>query len=77
MFLTKKIQNQENMSQIILKVITAPFSQQHFFAKDVEQNKSTSILQVYHPPKTPFPQNTCQKLLSTCEYCEVLRTAFS
>ena len=76
MFLTKKIQNQENMSQIILNGITVPFSQQHFFAKDVEQNKSISILQVYHPPKTPFLQ-TCQKLLSTCEYCEVLRTAFS
>ena len=64
------------MSQIILKGITTPFNLQHFFTRDDDQNKSTSILQLYYPPRIPFLQNTCQQLLLTCEYCEDFKNSF-
>ena len=58
LFLTKKIQDQKNMPQIILKERTAHLASYTFFTRDVDQYKNTSLSQLYQPPRTPFSQNT-------------------
>ena len=42
------------MPQIILKERTGHLSSNTFFTIDVDQEKNTSLSQLYHPPKTPF-----------------------
>ena len=64
------------MSQIILKERTVHLGSQTLFARDVDQYKSTSLSQLYQPPRIAFSQNTNHWLLSSCEYCKVFRTAF-
>ena len=64
------------MSQIILKERTVHLGSQTFFTRDVDQYKSTSLSQLYQPPRIAFSQNTNHWLLSSCEYCKVFRTAF-
>ena len=46
LFLTKKIQDQKNMPQIILKERTAHLAN-YTFLQDVDQYKNTSISQLY------------------------------
>ena len=43
---------------------------------DVDQYKNTSLSQLYHPPRTPFSQNTNHWLLLPCEYCKVFKNNF-
>ena len=76
MFLTKKIQDQKNMPQIILKERTAHLASYTFFTRDVDQYKNTSLSQLYHPPRTAFSKNTNYLLLSSCEYCKVSKNSF-
>ena len=64
------------MSQIILKERTVHLGSQTFFTRDVDQYKSTSLSQLYQPPRIAFSQNTNHWLLLSCEYCKVFRTAF-
>ena len=42
-FLTKKIQDQKNMPQIILNERTAHLASYTFFTRDVDQYKNTSL----------------------------------
>ena len=51
-------------------------SELHFFTRDIDQYKNTSISQLYQPPKTPFSQNTYHLLLSSCKYCKVFESIF-
>ena len=47
MFLAKKIQDQKNMPQIILKEKTADLASYTFFTRDVDQYKNMSFPQLY------------------------------
>ena len=76
LFLTKKIQDQKNMPQIILKERTAHLASYTFFTRDVDQYKNTSLWQLYQPSRTPFSQNTYHYLLSRSEYCKVFKSSF-
>ena len=64
------------MPQIILKKRSAHLASYTFFTRDVDQYKNTSLSQLYQPPGTPFSQNTCRYLLSSCEYCKVFKKSF-
>ena len=63
------------MPRIILKERTAHLASYTFFTRNVDQDKNTSLSQLYQPPRTPFSQNTFHvtftKLLSSCEFCKV------
>ena len=58
LFLTKKIQDQRNMSQIILKERTSHLASYNFLTRDVDQYKNKSFSQLYQTPRTRFSQNT-------------------
>ena len=62
------------MPQIILQ--ESALIQPATFTRDVDQYKNTSLSQLYQPPRTPFSHNTYHQLHSSCEYWEVLKTAF-
>ena len=64
------------MPRIILKERTAHLASYTFFTIDVDQYKNTSVLMLYQPPRTPFPQNTYHQLPSSCEYCKVFKNNF-
>ena len=52
------------------------FSQLHFFTREVDQYKNTSLTQLYQTPRTLFLQNMYHQLLSSCEYCKVFQNNF-
>ena len=52
------------------------FSRLHFFTRDVDQYKNTSLSQLYKPPRPRFPQKTYHQLLPSCEYCKVFKKSF-
>ena len=58
MAVTKKIQYQNNMSQIILNERKAHLASYTYFTRDVDQYKNTSLSQLYQPPRTAFSQST-------------------
>ena len=76
MAVTKKNQDQNNMSQIILKERKAHLASYTFFTRDVDQYINSSLSQLHQPPGTPFSQNTYHEPLSFCEYCKVFKNSF-
>ena len=73
MFLTKKIQDQEKMPQIILKRLTAHLVS--YTSRDVNHYKKTSISQPYQPPRTPYLQNSYTSYFHPVNITKFLRTA--
>ena len=63
------------MPRISLKERTARLASYNFFTILINI-KNTSVSQLYQPPRTPFSQNVYHLLLSTCEYCKVLKNSF-
>ena len=63
------------MPRISLKERTARLASYNFFTVLINI-KNTSVSQLYQPPRTPFSQNVYHLLLSTCEYCKVLKNSF-
>ena len=54
MAVTRKIQDQNNIPQIIFKERKAHLASYTFFTRDVAQYKNTSLSQLHQPPRTPF-----------------------
>ena len=82
LFLTKRIQGQKNMPQVIQEKRAAHLVSYTFFTRDVDQYKKTSLWQVYQPSRTPFSLKACNFLKNklptprgvlSCEVCEIFQ----